>query len=49
MKTFIFADRTPAMNHFEVVATTPAEAVRELVAKHGKQPYRIVNIIPCAS
>lgn len=49
MKTFIFADRTSAMNHFEVVAATPAEAIRRLVAKHGEQPYRIVNIIPCAS
>jgi hypothetical protein len=49
VKTFIFTDRTPAMNHFEIQAETPAEAIRRLVALHGKQPYRIVNIIPCAS
>jgi hypothetical protein len=44
MKRFIFADRTPAMNHIEVIASTPADAIRELVAKHGAQPYRLVNI-----
>ncbi len=44
MKTYIFADRTPAMNHFEIVAASPAEAVRKLVAAHGLQPYRIVNV-----
>ena len=44
MKLFIFSDRTPAMNHFEILAPTPAEAIRLLVAKHGAQPYRIVNV-----
>ncbi len=45
MKTFIFAARDAAMTHFEIVAATAAEAIRELVKRHGGQPYRIVNII----
>lgn len=45
MKIYIFADRTAKMNHFEIPATSPAEAIRLLVAKHGKQSYRIVNIV----
>lgn len=45
VKTFIFHDRTPAMNHFEIEASTPAEAVRLLVERHGPGPFSIVNII----
>lgn len=44
MKKFIFADRTRRMNHFEILATTPTEAITKLVTAHGRQPYRIVNI-----
>lgn len=44
MKTYIFAARDAQMTHFEIVAGSPAEAIRLLVARHGKQPYRIVNI-----
>ena len=44
MKLFIFADRTHAMNHFEVQANSPADAIRLLVERHGQQPYRIVSI-----
>jgi hypothetical protein len=33
------------MNHFEIRASNPSEAIRLLVAKHGAQPYRIVNIV----
>jgi hypothetical protein len=46
MKTYIFADFTPKMNHYEVVAFSPAEAVRMLANAHGVQAYRIVNILP---
>jgi hypothetical protein len=45
MKTYIFADRTSKMNHFEVVAASPSEAIRLLVGRFGLQPYRIVNVI----
>ncbi len=45
MKTYIFADFTPAMNHFEISAASPSEAVRLVVARHGLQRYRIVNVI----
>ena len=44
MKLYIFADYTPQMNHFEIAAESPLLAVRELVAKHGQQPYRLVNV-----
>lgn len=49
MKTYIFADRTSKMNHFSVRAATPAEAIRLLVERHGRQAYRIVNIVGGAS
>lgn len=45
MKTFILAARTPEMPHYEVNAETPAEAIRQLVARHGRQSYRVVNVI----
>lgn len=45
MKTYIFASRDAAMTHFEIAACSPSEAIRLLVAKHGLQPYRIVNVI----
>ncbi len=44
-KTYIFAARDSAMTHYEIQATSPADAVRALVAKHGLQSYRIVNVI----
>ena len=45
MKTFIFADYTPAMTHYEIMAHSSAEAIRLLVERHGARAYRIVNII----
>lgn len=45
MKTYIFADYTAQMNFFEIQAHDSSEAIRLLVEKHGKQPYRISNII----
>ncbi len=45
MKTYIFADRSSAMNHYEILAASPAEAIRLLVAQHGLQAYRVVNIV----
>ena len=33
------------MNHFEIQASSPAEAINLLVAAHGLQSYRIVNVI----
>lgn len=44
MKLFVFADRLPTMGHYEIVAASPAEAIRLLVERHGQQPYRLVNI-----
>ncbi len=45
MKLFIFALRDAAMTHYEIKANSPSEAIRLLVAKHGLQAYRIVNVI----
>ena len=44
MKTYIFAAYDSAMTHFEIIASSPAEAIRLLVSRHGRQPYRIVNV-----
>lgn len=44
LKLFIFAARNPKMTHIEIKAASAADAIRHLVAMHGAQPYRIVNI-----
>ena len=43
MKTFIFAR---GLTFYEIRAESPMLAIRQLVARYGRQPYRIVNIIP---